>query len=140
MLNTTLANSRALSKKIEAGREANKTVLIVAKPGRIRDSLEALLKTIPQVKIIGQVDDSSMALGMITGYSPDLMLLVTDLSNDGAGQILEHLKDVPRTRCLVVANTKLNLEQVEAAGADEVLLTGFPTSKLFETVTRLLSV
>ena len=129
-----------MSNEIEAGCKANKSVLIVAKPGRIRDSLEALLRTMPQVKIVGQVDNSSTTLEMITEYGPDLVLLVTNLSNDGAGQILEHLKDAPRTQCLVLTNTKLNLEQAEAAGADEVLLTGFPTNKLFETVTRLLSV
>ena len=81
-----------------------------------------------------------MALEMITEYGPDLVLLVTDLSDDGAGQILEHLKDLPGTQCLVLTNTRLNLEQAEAAGANEVLLTGFTTSKLFESVTRLLSV
>jgi DNA-binding NarL/FixJ family response regulator len=112
----------------------------VARPGRIRDSIEALLKTISQVKIVGQVDNGSTALEMITEYGPDLTLLVTDLSNDGAGQILEHLKDVPRTQCLVLTNTILHMEEAEAAGADKVLLIGFPTSKLFETVTRLLSV
>ena len=129
-----------MSNKIEAGSEANRSVLIVAKPGRIRDSLEALLRTIPQVKIVGQVDDVSTALEMIAEYSPDLVLLVANLSHDEAGQILEYVKDVPRTQCLVLTDTRLNLEQAEAAGADEVLLTGFPTSKLFESVTRLLSV
>ena len=129
-----------LSNKVEAGCEANKSVLIVAKPGRIRDSLEALLRTMPQVKIVGQVDDSSMALEMITEYSPDLVLLVTNLAHDEAWQILEYLKIVPETRCLVLTDTKLNLEQAEAAGADEVLLTGFPTKRLFESVMRLLSV
>ena len=133
-------SSRPLSNKTEAGSEANRSVLIVAKPGRIRDSLEALLRTIPQVKIVGQVDDVSTALEMIAEYSPDLVLLVANLSHDEARQILEYVKDVPRTQCLVLTDTRLNLERAEAAGADEVLLTGFPTSKLFESVTRLLSV
>ena len=129
-----------MSNKIEAGSEANRSVLIVAKPGRIRDSLEALLRTIPQVKIVGQVDNVSTALEMIAEHSPDLVLLVANLSHDEARQILEYVKDVPGTQCLVLTDTRLNLEQAEAAGADEVLLTGFPTSKLFESVTRLLSV
>ena len=129
-----------MSNKVAAGCDANRSVLIVARPGRIRDSLEALLRTIPQVKIVGQVEDSSTALEMITEYGQDLVLLVTDPSNDGAGQILEHLKDAPGTQCLVLTNTRLNLKQAEAAGADDVLLTGFTTSTLFESVTRLLSV
>ena len=97
----------------------------------MRDSLEALLRTMPQVKIVCQVDDSSdnspMALEQITECSPDLVLLVTELSNDGSGQILDHLKDVPRTKCLVLTNSVLNLGRAKAEGADEVLLTGFPT-------------
>ena len=126
--------------KIEAGSEANRSVFIVARPGRIRDGLEALLRTIPQIRIVGQVADSSTALEMIADFSPDLVLLVTNLPHDGAWQVLEHLKDVPGTQCLVLADTKLNLKRAEAAGGDEVLLTGFPTSKLFESVRRLLAV
>ena len=115
----------------------------MARPGRMRDSLEALLKTMPLVKIVCQEDDSSdnnsMALEQITECSPDLVLLVTDLSNDGSGQILEYLKDVPGTQCLVLTNTVLNLGRAKAVGADEVLLTGFTTKELFESVARLFS-
>ena len=97
----------------------------------------------PQVKIVCQADDSSgnspMALEQITECSPDLVLLVTDLSNDGSGQILDHLKDVPGTKSLALTNTVLNLGRAKAVGADEVLLTGFTTKELFESITRLFS-
>ena len=128
-----------MTQKAKAGTDVHRSVLILAKPGRIRDGLEALLRTIPQTEIVCQGNDSSMALEMITECDPDLVLLVTDLPNDGAGQILEHLKDEPGTKCIVLTSTGVSLGQAKSAGADEVLLTGFPTSKLFKSVTRLLS-
>lgn len=120
--------------------EANKSVLIVAKSGRIGDGLRALLKNLHQVNIIDRVDDSLTVQEIITNYNPDLVLLVTNLSHQGAWQLLEYLRDKPQTKCLVLTNTSLHMEQAEAAGADEALLIGFPTQELFETVTRLLSV
>ena len=128
-----------MTKKAKAGTDADKSVLILAKPGRIRDGLEALLRTIPQVKIVCQVKNSSTALEMVTELGPDLILLVTDLFDDEVRQFLQHLKDEPGTQCLVLTDTALKLEQAEAAGADEVLLTGFTTRELFESVARLLS-
>ena len=119
--------------------ESNKSVLIVTKSDRIGDGLQALLKTIPQVEIIGQVDNSPTALRIITEYSPNLVLLVINLPHQEAWQILEHLRDDPWTKCLVLTDTNEQQQQAKTMGATEVLLTGLPAAKLFEAVTRLLS-
>ena len=119
--------------------ENNRSVLIVTKPGRKLDGLQALLKVMPRVEIVGRADDYQAALAMVTKHCPDLVLLVTNLPGDGAWQILEGLRDEPRSRRLVLTDTLEQQRRAEALGADDVLLSGFTGAKLFEAVSRLLS-
>ena len=118
-----------------------KTVFIVADPGRIRDSLEALLQTIPQLELVSKAADGSAVHELVTEYNPDLILFATSSSSshERTAEILAYLRDGPRTPCLVLTNSILQLEQAKAAGADDALLTGFPTNELFESVRSLLS-
>ena len=117
--------------------ETTKSVLIVTQPGRIQEGLQALLKTMSQIKIIGQVDNSATALKMMIENQPDLVLLATNLPNDEAWQILERLQSMSRTCCLVLTHTNYEKRQAEMMGADAVLLIGFPAANLFEAITDL---
>ncbi len=53
--------------------------LIVAKPGRMRTGLQALLRTMPEIEVAGQVDRASDALGWVVEQGPSLVLLDTSL-------------------------------------------------------------
>ena len=121
------------------GSEANKSVLIVAKPGRIRDSVEALLRTMPQIKTVSKVDDIPTILKMIGEYRPDLILLYTDLPQEESWQILEYLSGDPRIKCLVLTDTKQQQRKAEAHGADVALIIGFKAVELFEITASLLA-
>ncbi len=114
-------------------------VLIVARPGRMRDSLRALLRAIPQLEIVGQADNGSSALGMVTNYHPSLVLLDSDLPDDEAWTVLKKTKsEWPQTRCIVLANSVHQQWLAKTAGADSVLLTGFPATKFFAAIEALL--
>lgn len=118
--------------------EHDTAVLIVARPGRMRDSLLALLKSAPGISVVGQADSGASALSMIAMYRPALALLDTDLPDDQAFAVLEQTKTLePRCRCLVLADEMRQLQDAMSAGADAVLLKGFPAARLFEVIENL---
>ncbi len=114
-------------------------VLIVTRPGRFQQSLIALLTTMPQIGTIDADPDLS-ALKMYAERPPDLVLLDTDLPGDGVQTTLRQIKiQWPQTRCIVLADDVRRQQMARAAGADDVLLKGFPAAQLFTTIGRLLS-
>ena len=128
--------------------ERSATVIIAARPGRMRDSLKLLLRTIPGIKIVGQADDSSSALRMMAEHRPALAVVDTNLPDactepgrsDGFLTVLREIKvRKSETRCLVLADTGQKQADAAAAGADAVLRKGFPAEELFAVMERLLS-
>jgi DNA-binding NarL/FixJ family response regulator len=117
------------------------SALIIAKPGRIRDSLRALLRAIPQIGEICQVDDGSTALNIVAKYHPALALLGADLSENELQTLLNQIKKkYPQIWCIVLVETIHQQGLAETAGADTVLFAGFPAAKFFATIEKLLSV
>lgn len=116
------------------------SALIVAKPSRIRDSLRALLRAMPSVKIIRQVDDGSTALEMVMAHHPTLMLLGSNLPDDELKTLLTQTKTIqPHTRCIVLAATSHQQWIARNFGADSVLFAGFPAAAFFTTIEQLLA-
>lgn len=115
--------------------------LIVARPGRMRDGLQALLAAMPQVERINLADDSTAALEMISGQQPTLVLLDSNPLNDGqVWTALEQIKALhPQTRCLVLVDNGRQEQRAQATGADGVLVKGFSTAELFAAIEKLLS-
>lgn len=115
-------------------------ILIVAKPGRLRDALYALLKAASLRDIVGQVDDGPVALKVVAEYDPSLVLLDSLLSDDEVKTMVGQIKACqPQTRCLVLANTVEQQQVAKRAGADEVVLKGFPTINLLGVIDKLMS-
>jgi DNA-binding NarL/FixJ family response regulator len=113
--------------------------LIVTHRGSLQNGLQALMMSIPQVDIIGQVGDGDLALEMVCGRHPDLVLLDTDLPNGEEWQVLKQVKTLqPETRCIVLADDVGQQQQARILGADVVLLKGFPPAKLADIIEKLL--
>ena len=82
-------------------------ILIIARPGRLRDALRALIATIPQLEIVDQVEDSAAALKMITEQHPTLILMDSSLPDNEVKAMLEQIKaERSQTYCIVLANTE----------------------------------
>jgi DNA-binding NarL/FixJ family response regulator len=114
--------------------------LIVARPGRLRDALSALLTTIPQLEIVGQADDGFAALKMVAERRPTLILLDSTLPDYEVKATLNQLKAYwPQIRCLVLADTPRQQQVAKSAGADGVLLKGYPAATLLTNIEKLLS-
>lgn len=126
-------------KGIEGNGNGNELVLIAGRPCRMRDSLHILLKTMPGIDIIGHADDGSSALRMITERQPALVLLDTNLPGEMFFTLLKRIKGNGfHSRCLVLVDDVQQRREAQAAGADAVLVKGFPAAKLFETMEKLL--
>ena len=112
---------------------------IVAEPGRFRDSLRALLTATPQIDAVYQADDAVSALRAIAENHAALMLLDGSLPGSEMDAVLRRIKaERPQVRCIVLADNARQQQEAKVAGADAVLLKGFPTAELFQTVERLL--
>ena len=62
-------------------KEPNGTVLIVAKPGELRDGLRALLVTTGKIGHISQADDGPAALAKIGQFCPQVAVLAKAILN-----------------------------------------------------------
>jgi DNA-binding NarL/FixJ family response regulator len=114
--------------------------LIVTHRESLQDGLQALVMSIPQVDIIGQVDDGPRALAIIQEHHPDLVLLDTNLPNREEWQVLGQIKTLwPEIRCVVLADDVWQQEEAMTLGADIVLLKGFPPAKLAETIEAIVA-
>lgn len=115
-------------------------ILIIAKPGRLRDALCTLLKSISQQEVISQADDGLTGLKMIVEHNPTLVLLDASLPDNEVRVMVEQIKaQQPQTRCLVLANTLAQQEMAKQAGADGVVLKGFPGTNLFKLIDQLMA-
>jgi DNA-binding NarL/FixJ family response regulator len=129
-----------MPKELQNKKVRNASVLVAARPDRMRDSLLILLKSVLGINIVGQAGDSSAALRMFSEHHPALVLLDTNLPGEGFVTMLQHIKsDGFQSRCLVLADDAQRQQQAQAAGADAALLKGFTTAELFETTKRLLT-
>jgi DNA-binding NarL/FixJ family response regulator len=116
------------------------SVLLVAKPSRMRDGLRALLRTIPHLKIVGQADDSPSALALVAEQRPALVLIGANLPHDEVQAVLTQTKaECPEARCIVLVDSFQRQWLAETAGADSVLLTGFPAAKFVGIIEEMLS-
>ena len=118
----------------------NASVLLVARPSRMRDGLRALLRTIPYLKVVGQADDSPSALTIFSEQHPALVLLGANLPSEEVQSVLAQTKaEWAETRCIVLVDSFQQQWLGETAGADSVLLTGFQPAKFVSTIEELLS-
>jgi DNA-binding NarL/FixJ family response regulator len=118
--------------------EDNALVLVVARPSRIRDSLQALLHIVPQLKV-AMATHSFLAVQMMAQYNPALILLDVDLPDDQVWDLLKQIQLTrPQTRCLFLVNSIQQQQAARAAGAHAALLKGFGTAELFTTIEKLL--
>jgi DNA-binding NarL/FixJ family response regulator len=115
-------------------------ILVVAKPGRLREALCALLKATFWPELISPVDDGPAALKSVVEHNPTLVLLDSHWPDDEVRVMVGQIKtERPETRCLVLADTVEQLQVAKSAGADEALPKGFPTMSLLSVVNKLMS-
>lgn len=115
------------------------SVLVVAGPSALRDSLVALLKSIALVATVQQAEDAASGLRMVEISHPALVLLDAGLPDGEAWSLLRQVQARwPLTQCVVLTDTAQLRRRAEAAGASRALLKGFPAAKLSLMLEQLL--
>ena len=115
------------------------SVLIAARPGPLRIGLQALLTMMPQIRTIEKADNLTATMEAVKEHRPDLVLLDTNLSDNGVTDILSLAKPAnTQSRYLILTDNAEQRQSAEAAGADVALVKGFPAARLFETIDELL--
>ncbi len=114
--------------------------LIIAPPGRLRDSLRVLLRASGRIGRVEETDDARFGLQSIAEHPPGLVVLDAGLEEDDAPGILPQLKgEWPQLPCLVLVRSLDQEPMARAAGADAVLQAGFDTETFFSTIEHLLA-
>jgi DNA-binding NarL/FixJ family response regulator len=116
----------------------NASILIAAQPNWRVNSLGVVLKTMPGIRSIGQVQDTTALLDRISEGGVDLVLLDASAIGDRVVPILTQIKTLSHsTACIVIVQYGSQQRAAAQAGADAVLFDGFRTEILAETIKGL---
>lgn len=114
-------------------------ILVLGKPGPLRDGLVALLRTVPKVGVVKLADDAVAGLTMIAQHNPKLVLLDAALPKDTAWMVLQQVKiKWPGIHCVVLGDSIQHCQRAELAGASRVILKGSSAAQLPVTIERML--
>jgi len=115
------------------------TVLIIAKPGQVRDGLRALLHAIPEVDVVDQPCVGVPNTDLLAEHHPALILVdcrVADTRTPGA---LRQLKTQNPGACFLILVEDVEQRQLaQDTGFEHVLIKGSSAEKLAKTVRELL--
>ena len=113
-------------------------VLIVSVPGRIYETLQTLLNSLPGLEVQHAVKGHWPSPGYCD-QKTDLVLLDCGRPD---GELMADLAWIrtnwPLTRCIVLADRACQLQAALSAGADAVLLKGYSIGEFFKTIRYLL--
>ena len=113
-------------------------VLVSMEPGFLRDSMITILQSFRFVLLVGEVPNAAGRWITPRPLQPQIVLIDCSQNNTGwANAIREFRASSPEIMCLAIADTfqagKLALKN----GADEVILHGFTSHDLGESIQRL---
>jgi DNA-binding NarL/FixJ family response regulator len=110
-------------------------VLIVARPGPLRNSLQTLLTTMPEIEIVAEARDVIALLKMGPELQPDLVMIDATYVKNRLQEVLIQLhRKWPAVRCIVLVETKVEQNMAETAGANAVLFKGYRATDLIRLI------
>jgi DNA-binding NarL/FixJ family response regulator len=115
-------------------------VLLVIKPGPLRDGLDALLFAMPEVQLVVHANDANASLDFCRQGTTDVVILEV---RPGDRDLLAKVSDVkalcPQGQALALIHNEEDRGPAEAAGADSVLSVGMPATRLRGVITEIAS-
>jgi DNA-binding NarL/FixJ family response regulator len=116
------------------------TGLLVARPGLVREGLQAVLAATGGLDVLEPANDGALAIEKLQIQQPSLVILDASLTQNEMSQTLAQIKqEWPDVRCIAVAANFQQERVLEALGADAVLLQGFSAVSLSTTIKTLLA-
>ncbi len=112
-------------------------VLLADDQPRARQSLKALLATLPEVPLIGEATNGREALDRVKRDHPDIVLLDVRMPElDGLEATRQIKARWPGIRVIVLSMYPEYRSEALAAGADAFLVKGDPPEELLRLITR----
>jgi DNA-binding NarL/FixJ family response regulator len=107
--------------------------LVVSNSGAFQNGLLALMTTIPAISAVLVAEDTISTLRMIDNHQPALIIM--DMSLHKVQDVMKQIKTQwPHIHLIVLADDITQGKEMEALGADHVLIKGFPPQKLVEVI------
>jgi DNA-binding NarL/FixJ family response regulator len=98
------------------------------------------MTTLPQIEILAETSDPSALLRMGAEIQPHVLLLDANLAEEQVWPALRQIKEEwSQTRSIVLVEDSQQQQKAQAAGADVVLIKGYPAAKLVASIEGLLS-
>jgi DNA-binding NarL/FixJ family response regulator len=114
-------------------------MLLVGKPGHLRDALQSLVGVAPGLDRQVTADTGLLALKVMRELRPSLVLVASDLPEAEVVELLRQIKEEwPETGCLVLTDSAQGRRQSLAAGADCILPSGMSAGQLFSAIQHML--
>jgi DNA-binding NarL/FixJ family response regulator len=114
--------------------------VIVAKPGSLRDSLHALLTTLPQIEVVAEANGLSTLFQIGSKVKPDLVLIEADLIRTCLQKDLRTLQQAfPQAQCIVLVESDEQRYLAESTSVGAVIFKGFRAAKLMKLIEELLA-
>jgi DNA-binding NarL/FixJ family response regulator len=116
-----------------------KRVLIVARASRFRDGLKAVVQALSWVEQVDVIAGWTAVSQYLTTYQPALVILdASDLSSASWMDIGFLRTACSPFKCLVMIDRAQQRAVAQAVGADAILLRGFSTELLYQTMETML--
>ena len=111
--------------------------LVVSDSDLLQDGLLALLTTISQIGAVLVAEDIDSARQTVENHQPSLIIMDTSLLQVHV-VIAEIKTEHPNIHLIVLVEDIDQQKEVEALGADNVLIKGFPAQKLIDVVENII--
>jgi len=107
--------------------------LIISNSGSLQDGLLALTTSIPQINAVLVTDNIDSALKMIEDHQPALVIL--EMSLHKVQEVIKQIKTRwSHIHLIALVEDMTHKMDVQAAGADSVLIQGFTAQKLVSII------
>ena len=101
----------------------------------LRESLSALLATMPEINVVSATNDLDSANEFVSKHQP--MICIMDFSNPGGDreQKIDHLKSIKlKMKTILLVDTVEAKEMAETHGFDKVVIKGSSVRQLTNTI------
>jgi DNA-binding NarL/FixJ family response regulator len=114
-------------------------LLLVGKPGHLRDALASLVQSNPSLGRVVCVDSGLLAVKATGELQPRLVIIANNLPETEVPELIRQIKhNRPETACLALAERAEQQRQALYAGADSILPAGIEAGRLLNAIKILL--
>ena len=113
-------------------------MLIVDDSPEVRNGLQSMLTTHPDIEVVGEAADGLEALTMVEQLQPGVILMDSQMPVMDGIEATRRIKDrSPNIKILVLTVYKIYIELALAAGADACLMKDVTSQELLDAIRRV---